>query len=93
MKFQPNDKVVCIDDTMSPEDAALFSERLVKGRIYSIRDVHPQVFEDGLQCVYVVGITGEQRYDGEFGFCSSLFRKLGEASAVNVQTNQQEETK
>jgi hypothetical protein len=57
----------------------------VKGRIYSIRDVSPQVFEDGHQCVYVVGIAGEQRFDGEFGFCSSLFRKLGGASAVNAQ--------
>jgi len=86
--FNINDKVVCINATMPEADWASFSERLVKGRIYSIRDVSPEVFYDGRQCVYVVGITGGAAPDGvETGFCSSRFRKVGAASS---HKNQQE---
>lgn len=94
MKIQPNDKVVCINAAMSGADAASFSEYLVDGRIYSVREVVPEVFDDGHQCLYLVGITGAAAPDGiESGFCSSRFRKVGGTSVANVEKNQQEETK
>lgn len=84
--LNPNDKVVCINAVMPDADAALFSERLVNGAIYSIRDIDPEQFHDGLQSVHLVGIQGHVFPDGsEVGFCSDRFRKLGEAKTVCVQ--------
>jgi hypothetical protein len=89
--FSPNNKILCIRAAMDDATAALFSERLVEGRVYSVRGVDPEVFPDGLQSLHLVGIQGHVFDDGtEVGFCSSRFRKLGDGRAVNIESAQQE---
>lgn len=89
--FKPNDKALCIHAAMDDATAALFSERLVEGRVYAVRGVAPEDFPDGHQCVYLVGIQGHVFPDGEeVGFCSTRFRKLGDGRAVNIESAQQE---
>ena len=91
--INPNDKVVCICAVMDDASAALFSERLEQGRVYAIRGVDPEVFPDGLQNVYLVGIQGHVFADGEeVGFCSSRFRKIGEAKTREIVACVQENT-
>jgi hypothetical protein len=88
--MKTNDKVVCIDDVMTHEDARCFSERLVKGRIYAVRSVSDEQFEDGHRSVSVVGITGEVVNGGEVGFCSSRFQVLRSVSANVLEKKRQD---
>jgi hypothetical protein len=85
--LKPNDKALCIHAAMDDATAALFSERLVEGRVYAVRGVDPEVFHDGHQSVHLVGIQGHVFHDGEeVGFCSTRFRQLGDGRAHETTT-------
>jgi hypothetical protein len=83
--FNVSDKVVCVDDVMTPLQLTWCSEPIVAGRVYVVRESF-QTPNRGLHSVRLVGITLEKMPDGsEMGWDASRFRTLAEVRAAAIQ--------
>lgn len=70
LRWISGQKLVCVNASYAPEDAARFSAPLIEGAVYVAREV-------AFDAVLLVGIEGERTKEGyEYGHCCSRFVEL-----------------
>jgi hypothetical protein len=80
MTFRIGQKVVCVDASDGVVGASMFSDRLVKGNIYTIRGFNsPDYLNDtlGLLLEEIIGEISTS-WDEEYGFRQNRFRPIVE---------------
>lgn len=98
--FITGQKVVCIDDTFSPQIASLYDALPVKDSVYVVRGSTVGVHHDGkgardegVITVYLIGIVNPRAASGaERGFLSDRFRPLEEMTEEQIKTENLPET-
>ena len=92
--FEPNQKVVCVDDSRPPGVNDIYNAWPTKGTIYTVRDVVPGIeFSKAETCATYVQelVNTPNRHGIEPGFQIIRFREISEEEIAEAAKNQNTE--